>query len=58
MHLVYAYYGNGEVFDTVTANLSNKHYSFQKLINSLPNITIHYTAQSLCETHCLQIPRN
>lgn len=35
MHLVYAYYGNGEVFDTVTANLSNKHYSFQKLIPCL-----------------------
>lgn len=35
MYPVYAYYGNGEVFDTVTTNLSNKHYSFQKLIPCL-----------------------
>lgn len=33
--LVYAYYGNGGVFDTLTANLSKKRYSFKKLIPCL-----------------------
>lgn len=53
--LFYASYGNAEVFGTLTAYLSKKHHSFQKLILCLS--LNHYVACGLCETHGLQIPR-
>lgn len=49
---LFAFYGNIEMFGTLTANLSKKYHSSQKY--NLPKIWVHRAACRFCKTHRLQ----